>query len=51
MISKDKVRRTRTTAADIDGDGEVSPWEQNLCRLCLLAALTLAFGSRFLAYV
>lgn len=29
---------------DIDGDGETSPWEQNLCRICLMAAITLAFG-------
>lgn len=30
--------------ADIDGDGKVSPWEANLCRMCLVAALVLAFG-------
>lgn len=30
--------------ADIDGDGKVSPWEANLCRLCLMGMLGLAFG-------
>jgi len=30
--------------ADLDGDGKVSPWEQNLCRVCLMAAVILAFG-------
>jgi hypothetical protein len=29
---------------DIDGDGVSAPWEQNLCRICLMAAITLAFG-------
>ena len=29
---------------DLDGDGKVSPWESNLCRICLIAAITLAFG-------
>jgi len=29
---------------DIDGDGTTAPWEMNLCRLCLMAMLVLAFG-------
>lgn len=29
---------------DIDGDGIESPWEKHLCKICLLAALVLAFG-------
>lgn len=29
---------------DIDGDGQVSPWEKNLCKLCLMGALALTFG-------
>ncbi len=32
--------------ADLDGDGKVSPWEANLCRICLMAALVLAFGEK-----
>lgn len=35
--------------ADLDGDGKVSPWEANLCRICLMAALVLAFGEKALA--
>ena len=31
---------------DIDGDGKVSPWESNLCRLCLIGALVIAFGDK-----
>lgn len=31
---------------DIDGDGKVSPWESNLCRLCLIGALAIAFGDK-----
>lgn len=33
---------------DIDGDGEVSPWEKHLCKLCLIGALIVAFGERAL---
>ena len=29
---------------DIDGDGKTSPWEQNLCRICITLALAMAFG-------
>lgn len=29
---------------DIDGDGATSPWEAHLCKICLTAALVLAFG-------
>lgn len=31
---------------DIDGDGKISPWESNLCRLCLIGALAIAFGDK-----
>ena len=31
---------------DIDGDGKVSPWETSLCKICLMAALVLAFGEK-----
>ena len=31
---------------DLDGDGKTSPWEANLCRLCLAAAICLAFGDK-----
>jgi hypothetical protein len=31
---------------DLDGDGKVSPWEGQLCKLCLMAALALAFGEQ-----
>lgn len=35
-------------SADIDGDGSVSPWETNLCRLCLILTMTMAFGKEAL---
>lgn len=31
---------------DLDGDGKVSPWESNLCRICLMTALIIAFGDK-----
>ena len=31
---------------DLDGDGEVSSKEISLCRICLMAALVLAFGEQ-----
>ncbi len=31
---------------DIDGDGRISGWESNLCRLCLIGALAIAFGDK-----
>jgi len=37
--------------SDLDGDGEVSPWEKNLCRYCLLMALVLAFGEKAIASI
>ena len=33
-------------AMDLDGDGKVSPWESNLCRICLMTALIIAFGDK-----
>lgn len=33
---------------DIDGDGATSPWEAHLCKICLTAALALAFGKEAL---
>ena len=35
---------------DLDGDGEVSPNEISLCRICLMAALVLAFGQEALSF-
>ncbi len=36
---------------DLDGDGKVAPWESNLCRVCLLAAIVLAFGDNALQFI
>lgn len=36
---------------DLDGDGKVSPWEANMCRICLISALVLAFGKEALAFL
>lgn len=30
---------------DIDGDGKTSQWEIDICKVCLIAMLGLAFGS------
>ena len=36
---------------DLDGDGKTSPWEANLCRVCLAAALLLAFGDKAVQFI
>lgn len=38
-----------TVGLDIDGDGVTSPWETNLCRLCLTAMLALALGKEMIS--
>ena len=38
-------------SADIDGDGKVTPSELNLCRLCLAAAIVIAFGDQVLQFI
>ena len=30
---------------DIDGDGKTSQWEIDICKVCLIAMLGLAFGN------
>ena len=47
----DDALRGETLAArslDLDGDGKVSPWESNLCRICLISALAIAFGDKLI---
>ncbi len=36
---------------DLDGDGKTSPWEANLCRICLIAAIALAFGDNAVQFL
>ena len=36
---------------DLDGDGKVSPWESNLCRICLISAIILAFGDNAIQFI
>ncbi len=36
---------------DLDGDGKVSFWETNLCRLCLMSAILLAFGDNAIQFI
>jgi hypothetical protein len=36
---------------DIDGDGKTSPWEANICKMCLLAAIIIAFGDKALMFI
>lgn len=33
---------------DIDGNGDHEGWETNICRLCLMAVIVLAFGKEAL---
>lgn len=46
--SPDEVER-HEGGLDLDGDGKVSPWESNLCRICLMAALAIAFGDKVIS--
>ncbi len=41
----------QTKPIDIDGDGKTSLWEANICRLCIMGALVLAFGKEALSYM
>ena len=43
------ARSVRDSGFDLDGDGKVSPWESNLCRICLMAALAIAFGDKVIS--
>ena len=36
---------------DLDGDGKVAPWESNLCRICLISAIVLAFGDNAIQFI
>lgn len=38
-------------SSDLNGDGKIDPWERNLCRYCLFAALALAFGEKFVGLI
>lgn len=37
--------------ADLDGDGKVTPSEINICRMCLAAAIVIAFGDQALKFI
>ncbi len=38
-------------SADIDGDGKVTSSEVNICRMCLAAAIVIAFGDQALQFL
>lgn len=38
-------------SADLDGDGKITPSELNLCRMCLAAAIVIAFGDQALQFI
>jgi len=38
-------------SADIDGDGKVTPSEINICRMCLAAAILIAFGDQAIQFL
>ncbi len=46
MKSEEKI-----IIADLDGDGKVSSSEANLCRMCLAAAIVIAFGDQALQFI
>ncbi len=43
-MTSDGIGPKQDAVLDLDGDGQTSPWEVKLCRVCLLAALVIAFG-------
>ena len=51
MPDETEVPESNIQALDLDGDGKVSPWESNLCRICLLSAIILAFGDNVLKFI
>ncbi len=52
MEENDQVNnQVNNQALDLDGDGKISPWESNLCRVCLLAAIVLAFGDNAVQFI
>ena len=36
---------------DVDGDGKVSSSEVNICRMCLAAAIVIAFGDQAIQFL
>ena len=42
---------TELIAADLNGDGKVTSSELNLCRMCLAAAIVIAFGDQALQFI
>ena len=36
---------------DIDGDGKISKSEINLCKLCIAAAIVIAFGDQAIQFI
>jgi len=38
-------------SADIDGDGKVTSSEINICRMCLAAAIVIAFGDQAIQFL
>jgi hypothetical protein len=38
-------------AVDVDGDGRISASEINLCKLCIGAAIIIAFGDKAIQFI
>jgi len=38
-------------STDIDGDGKITPSEVNICRMCLAAAIVIAFGDQAIKFL
>ena len=51
MEDEERNNQVNNQVLDLDGDGKVSPWESNLCRVCLLAAIVLAFGDNAIQFI
>ena len=47
----DQLESADKLSADLDGDGRVSNAEINLCKLCIGAAIIIAFGDKAIQFI
>ena len=50
-MGRDPEENPKSNPLDLDGDGTVSAWESNLCRICLISAIILAFGDNAIQFI
>ncbi len=51
MEERSEVAEDPNFNLDVDGDGKVSFWEANVCRICLTSAIVLAFGDNAIQFI